>query len=189
VPTVLLLCTKLPCKARCPPPLLPTCGAGFNHFTACPKIIAADKTQYIEALDKDSEYQYLFLRPRRCGKSTFLQTLASYYDKSMSGEFEDIFRDLYIGRNRTAAASSLVLCFDFSRISVLNSTEFTVQLFNDNINETPRHFLVKNWNFLQPFDLEALLVKLNAAISLTKVLVCLKYCLLFYFHAKPCYRE
>ena len=119
------------------PALLPTCGAGFGAFTGYPKIIAADKTQYIEELDKEPMYQYLFLRPRRFGKSTFLQTLSNYYDKSKAGQFEDTFCDFYIGKNRTTAASSLlVLCFDPSRMLILGTAGGMEAQFHTHIYTT-----------------------------------------------------
>jgi hypothetical protein len=154
------------------PVLLPTCGGGFRAFTEDPKIIAADKTSYIEELDKEPRYQYLFLRPRRFGKSTFLQTLSRYYDKAKAGQFEDTFRDFYIGAHRTADASSLlVLCFDLSRISVLDTMEQMRVQFHSHISSTLKRFLLTNSQLLQPFDSKKLLDEADGAKSLKNVLV------------------
>jgi len=153
------------------PPQLPSFGAGFRHLTTYPNIIAADKTRYIEMLDMDSSYQYLFLRPRRFGKSTFLQTLSSYYDKSLQEKFADTFAYLYIGQHPTEAASSLlVLCFDFSEIGSA-SLEETKQLFHDYINSVLRDFLATNSRFLNDFKENELLIEAQAQRSLTNVLV------------------
>lgn len=152
------------------PVLLPTCGVGFEGFTECPRMIAADKTSYIRELDKEPNWQYLFLRPRRFGKSTFLQTLALYYDKSKAGQFQDTFRDFYIGSNPTAAASSLlVLCFDFSQIS--HTPEEMKIHFHSHIFSVLTEFLSANSKFLQPFDSKELLIKDDGGQSLRNVLV------------------
>jgi len=63
------------------PNYLLSVGAGFPHLATYPHLIAADKTPYIEILDRKPKYQYSYLRPRRFGKSTFLQMLESYYDQ------------------------------------------------------------------------------------------------------------
>jgi hypothetical protein len=94
-----------------------------------PNLIAAEQTRYIERLDRHPKYEFLFLRPQRWGKSTFLKTLANYYDKSKRNLFDHLFRDLYIGMCPTPSRSSLlVLCFDFSSISGV--TDNLQQQFN-----------------------------------------------------------
>ena len=65
-----------------------------------------DKTQYIEKLEALNEDFLIFLRPRRFGKSLFLSTLQYYYDENSKSEFDDIFRDTYIGKNPTTSKSS-----------------------------------------------------------------------------------
>jgi hypothetical protein len=111
-----------------------------------PGILAADKTWYIEELDKSLQYEYMFLRPWRWGKSTFLQTLASYYDKTKAAEFEDIFGQLYIGKHPTPSRNSLlVLLFDFSLIQTADNFE---KSFHQTLNRFLRTFLIKNAEFL-----------------------------------------
>lgn len=157
-----------------PPPAnhLPSGGAGFADLTTYPNIIAADKTRYIELLDAAPKYQYLFLRPRRFGKSTFLQTLSSYYDKRLQSKFDDIFGCLYIGKNPTEAASSLlVLCFDFSQITVTTSLEEAKESFHRVINNDLRDFLMNNQRCLLPFDADVLLDRASGDTSLRNVLV------------------
>ena len=101
---------------------LPSIGAGFMDLITYFNLIAADKTPYIEMLNAHEKYQYLFLWPRQFGKSVFLQTLASYYDKRLEANFDENFGCLYIGQHRTEATSKyLILCFDFSRIEVSDS--------------------------------------------------------------------
>jgi len=131
----------------------------------------ADKTHFIEKLDKNPEYQYMFLRPRRWGKSTFLQTLAAYYDKSKKDSFYDTFGQLYIGKNPTPFRNTLlVLLFDFSTITVLDNHDDTKQNFNSAIKGTLQTFLLKNEEFLGNPDIEALMAG-SGRDALDRVLV------------------
>jgi hypothetical protein len=153
------------------PTFLPNPGTGFAAFTSHPKILLADKTRYIEKLDAKPSYQYMFLRPRRFGKSTFLKTLTQYYDKGLAHEFKSFFGDLYIGEKPTVAASSLlVLRFNFAEISWSNIEETKVS-FDDHINTTLDYFLSRYEEFLSPFDRGKLLDRQSGRKSLKNVLV------------------
>jgi hypothetical protein len=133
-----------------------------------PGILAADKTMYIEELDKSREYQYMFLRPPRWGRSTFLQMLADYYDKSKARKFDDTFGQLYIGKHPTPCRSSLlVLLFDFSSIQTFDEID---QSFNDQLNESLREFLTSNGKLLEYPNPEEL-IRDRATESLEAVLV------------------
>ena len=59
-----------------------------------------DKTSYIELLDTYAPYQF-FIRPRRFGKSLFISMLENYYDINKKNKFDELFGDLYIGKNPT----------------------------------------------------------------------------------------
>ena len=58
-----------------------------------------DKTKYIAELEK--VYIPVFLRPRRFGKTLFTEMLRYYYDLKYADEFQNIFGNLYIGKNPT----------------------------------------------------------------------------------------
>jgi len=151
---------------------LPSIGAGFTDLTTYFNLIAADKTPYIEMLDAREKYQYLFLRPSRFGKSVFLQTLASYYDKRLEANFDQIFGGLYIGKHRTEAASKyLVLCFDFSRIEVLYDFDKMERSFHSYVHGVLSRFLTVNSKFLVEFDKDHELFETNAGKSLENVVV------------------
>jgi hypothetical protein len=157
--------------------VLPYTGTGFAGFINHPKTIGADKTAYIEKLDANPSYQCLFLRPRRFGKSTFLEILVNYYDKLTAHKFNDLFGDLYIGKNPTPAANSLlVLEFNFSEITVLDSME---KRFNEHINTTLGGFLSRYTKYLMPFKKGALIDRNDGAKSLKDVLVRGRFTLLF----------
>ncbi|GBB87473.1 hypothetical protein RclHR1_13960003 [Rhizophagus clarus] len=77
-----------------------------------------DKTHFIPEIENLNSPAILFLRPHCFGKTLFLSTLSSYYNKNNRGErFEQLFGDLYIGKNPTPLATSFnVLHFDFSQL-------------------------------------------------------------------------
>lgn len=152
--------------------VLPSVGAGFAALTTQPRLIAADKTRYIKLLDRVGKYEYMFLRPRRFGKSTFLQTLATYYDKKLQQGFSNTFGGLYIGRDPTPFASKLlVLCFNFSAIRVSTSYEEVVDTLFTHIHHTLRVFLTENSDYLSKFDQDKLLDGKSAGVLLWNVLV------------------
>jgi len=132
-------------------------------------MLAADKTMYIEELDKSVQYAYMFLRPRRWGKSTFLQTLANYYDKNKSAFFEETFGQLYIGKHPTASRSSLlVLLFDFS---VVQTADQFRDGFHRTLNRFLRTFLDNNAKFLGYPDSQTVIKDGDVAESMERVLV------------------
>ena len=75
-----------------------------------------DKTNFIRQLENE---RYVFLiRPRRFGKTCWLSTLESYYDRREADDFEAVFAGTAIGANPTANRSRyVVLRFDFSLIN------------------------------------------------------------------------
>ena len=75
-----------------------------------------DKSMYIEELERQSR-TLIFIRPRRFGKSLFINMMRLYYDKAAAGDFERIFGDLYIGQHPTPLRNRYqVLYMDFSQI-------------------------------------------------------------------------
>jgi hypothetical protein len=81
-----------------------------------------DRTQYIETIEASKERHIAFLRPRRFGKSLFVNTLEAYYDVRQKPKFAALFGKTYIGKNPTPLANTYrILSFDFSGITT--STE------------------------------------------------------------------
>lgn len=75
-----------------------------------------DKTRYITLVENISRF-FFFVRPRRFGKSLFLNMLGTYYDINQKDKFEEIFGGLYIGKNPTPDRNKyLVLTLNFSSI-------------------------------------------------------------------------
>lgn len=144
----------------------------FDSLISTPNIIAADKTRFIAVLDTHPQYQYLFLRPRGWGKSTFLRTLATYYDKTKRETFENSFGELYIGKHPTRDRNSLlVLLLDFSNIEMLGDLNSAREGLNRVVYLALEQFLEANSDFLQhPKPVEHL-VRDSAAESLERVMV------------------
>lgn len=75
-----------------------------------------DKTQYIYLLEQTARYLFL-IRPRRFGKSLFLNMLHCYYDVKYADRFDELFGNQYIGKHPTGEQGKyLVLYFNFSAV-------------------------------------------------------------------------
>ena len=108
-------------------------------------MIFADKTIYIEQLERHQiDFRYTFLRPRRFGKSAFLNMLCAYYDIHTADYFNDLFGPLYIGKHPTPSHNQhLVPKFDLSSIKVSGSVGGIEERFNDKINGVLVDFIEK----------------------------------------------
>ena len=96
--------------------------------TTSPGYYYVDKTQYIEKVENISRF-FFFVRPRRFGKSLFLNMLGLYYDINKKDKFEESFGELYIGKHPTPNRNKyLVLTLNFS--SVASDMETLKQTFN-----------------------------------------------------------
>jgi hypothetical protein len=82
-----------------------------------------DKTHFIPKIEEYGRYLF-FIRPRRFGKSLFLNMLAFYYDIFYKDEFDEVFKDCFIINNKTKEASSYyILKFDFSAVSTIGDID------------------------------------------------------------------
>ena len=76
-----------------------------------------DKTGYIRKLEQRANFLF-FVRPRRFGKSLFVDMLRCYYDLNEKKNFERLFGDLDIGKAPTENANKYqVLALDFSKVN------------------------------------------------------------------------
>lgn len=76
-----------------------------------------DKTNYIAELERTARF-FFFVRPRRFGKSLFLNMLDYYYDCLAKEDFDELFGGLYVGTHPTENRNSyLVLKMSFSGIT------------------------------------------------------------------------
>ena len=76
-----------------------------------------DKTGYIPTLEQAGSFLF-FVRPRRFGKSLFINMLRCYYDLAEKDNFERLFGGLAIAKNPTRNVNRFqVLYMDFSEVN------------------------------------------------------------------------
>jgi len=96
-------------------------------------MVYVDRTAYIPRIERLGS-TLVFLRPRRFGKSLWLQTLASYYDLRREEEFAALFGDLAIGRGPTPLANRFfVLQWDFSALDLHGSVEQIAESLREHV--------------------------------------------------------
>ena len=87
-----------------------------------------DKTMYLAEIEKQPD-TLIFIRPRRFGKSLFINMMRAYYDKSKADRFDSLFGSLWIGSHPTPLRNHYqVLYLDFSRI--LGNIDVLEEKFN-----------------------------------------------------------
>lgn len=102
-----------------------------------------DRTSHIGILEELGN-ALLFLRPRRFGKSLWLQTLRNYYDLRLAGEFERLFGELDVGRRPTALRNRyFVLSWDFSEVSALGDAARIGENLDRYVNDQIVDFLTR----------------------------------------------
>ncbi len=76
-----------------------------------------DKTRFIEQVEMVPPFLFL-IRPRRFGKSLWLNLMKAYYDINLAGRFDELFGQMYIGQHPTLERNSyLILSFNFSSVN------------------------------------------------------------------------
>ena len=102
-----------------------------------------DKTRFIEQLERESNKNQFFIRPRKFGKSLFFSMLSYYYDMGQAASFEELFGGLYIGKNPTPLKNSYaVMDFDFSGLDTSTPENFK-KSFEQYVQRTVCIFLEK----------------------------------------------
>ena len=76
-----------------------------------------DKTSFFEKIEASAPFLFL-IRPRRFGKSLWLNTMKAYYDMNLTHQFDELFGNTYIGQHPTNEKNSyLILSFNFSGVN------------------------------------------------------------------------
>lgn len=104
---------------------------GMTNFTAIIRdnYYYVDKTRYIKEIENVARF-FFIVRPRRFGKSLFLNMLSKYYDRYETENFEELFGGLYIGSHPTENRNKyLVMKLNFSTISA--DPKRMLESFND----------------------------------------------------------
>ena len=92
---------------------------GVSDFKTLRKegLYFVDKSNYIRTLELCGRFLF-FVRPRRFGKSLFLNMLRCYYDIAEKDNFAALFGDLDIGKNPTENRNRYqILTLDFSQVN------------------------------------------------------------------------
>ena len=75
-----------------------------------------DKTMFFEKMERAGNFLFL-VRPRRFGKSLFLDMLESYYDINQKDNFQELFKGLYVVDHPTKEQGEfLVMHLNFSMV-------------------------------------------------------------------------
>ncbi len=75
-----------------------------------------DKSMFFERMEQAGHFLFL-VRPRRFGKSLFLNMLEAYYDINEKDNFQELFKGMYVADHPTEYHNSFqVLHLDFSRV-------------------------------------------------------------------------
>ncbi|MDR2168793.1 MAG: ATP-binding protein, partial [Planctomycetaceae bacterium] len=141
------------------PKLLPYGNANFKSVRTEKNYVYVDKTRFIELLENESNDSKIFIRPRRFGKSLFISMLSYYYDVNYADEFEQLFGDLYIGKNPTPLKNSYaVMGFNFSGIDTSGIDRFR-NSFTGNIRQSVNGFLTSHKNLFT--NIEQIINQIN----------------------------
>ena len=119
------------------------CGSSNFERIIVENYAYVDKTYFIEMLENESNPNQFFIRPRKFGKSLFFSVLSNYYDMLRADRFDELFGDLYIGKNPTPRKNSYaVMEFDFSGLDTTTPETF-MNSFGQNVQATVKIFLEK----------------------------------------------
>ncbi len=117
--------------------------------------VYVDRTAHIRDIE-DLGDVLVFLRPRRFGKSLWIQTLATYYDLRYAGEFDELFGGLAIGQKPTPLANRyFVLQGNFSDVDPSGGVKEIAKSLREHVIYQARAFATRYQEHLPgPVDLE-----------------------------------
>jgi hypothetical protein len=105
-------------------------------------MVYVDRTAHIRDLETLGSV-LAFLRPRRFGKSLWLQTLATYYDLRTADAFDEIFGDLAIQSHPTPLRSRyFVLQWNFSTVDPSGSAREIAESLEEHVREQIKVFVL-----------------------------------------------
>jgi hypothetical protein len=93
-----------------------------------------DKTSFIYNLESLSDYIFI-IRPRRFGKSLWINLLQYYYDINLKDYFSELFKETYIGKHPTPNKNSyLTMAFNCAMVDPsIDRVQEDFQRYVDNI--------------------------------------------------------
>jgi len=100
-----------------------------------------DKTRFIHELESLPDYIFL-IRPRRFGKSLWINLLQYYYDCNRKDQFDSLFKDTFIGQNPTPNKNRyMTLAFNFAMVDP--NFDRVQEDFQSYIDTTLKDFLMR----------------------------------------------
>eukprot|EP01012_Entosiphon_sulcatum_P019604 TRINITY_DN24517_c0_g1_i1.p1 TRINITY_DN24517_c0_g1~~TRINITY_DN24517_c0_g1_i1.p1 ORF type:complete len:781 (+),score=139.68 TRINITY_DN24517_c0_g1_i1:278-2620(+) len=128
-------------------------------YRRCNNIFTVDKSQYIHTLHTIGRGSFfLFLRPKRFGKSAFLSLLEYFYDLSWADEFERLFGPaaglpataVYAHKDELPHNQFLILKWNFAAVNRSHNQEVLRRELTDHINISLELFLRKYGRIIAP---------------------------------------
>ncbi|KPA15377.1 ATPase AAA [Candidatus Magnetomorum sp. HK-1] len=117
-----------------------------------------DKTKYIHELEALSNYIFL-IRPRRFGKSLWINLLQYYYDSNRKDQFNELFKDTFVGQNPTPNKNQyLTLAFNFAMVDpsvdrVQDAFQrYIDRIINDFLERYLKHFTREKISEIQSYE-------------------------------------
>jgi hypothetical protein len=108
-----------------------------------------DRTQFLRTLEEMNIERALFIRPRRFGKSLWLNVMTHYYDINQKDQFERLFGDLDIAKKPTVDHNQyVVINWNFSRMSSRGSIDDLDTELNETLNSVMDEHLSSYSNML-----------------------------------------
>ncbi len=123
------------------------------------RMVYVDRTSYLREVERLGR-TLVFLRPRRFGKSLWLQTLATYYDLRYADAFDEIFGGLDIASGEKGPTPLrnrfFVLQWNFSRVSPRGDVEAIAESLEDHVRTRARGFVSEYREYLdEPVDTDS----------------------------------
>ena len=126
-----------------------------------------DKTMYFERMERAGNFLFL-VRPRRFGKSLFLNMLEAYYDINEKDNFQELFKGMYVAEHPTENRNQYqVLHLDFSLVG--SDLDHLEENFNRYCGGEVDTFIESYQRFYEPHIVQRILNEKNAVGKLNQV--------------------
>ena len=126
-----------------------------------------DKTIFFEKMERAGHFLFL-VRPRRFGKSLFLDMLETYYDINEKANFQELFKGLYVADHPTPEQGEFqVLHLDFSMVG--SDLENLYENFNTYCGQVMDSFIDNYQRYYNPQIVEKVHSEKTAAGKLNIV--------------------
>lgn len=126
-----------------------------------------DKTMYFERMERAGNFLFL-VRPRRFGKSLFLNMLEAYYDINEKDNFQELFKGMYVAEHPTENRNLYqVLHLDFSLVG--SDLDHLEENFNRYCGGEVDTFIESYQRFYEPHIVQRVLNEKTAVGKLNQV--------------------